>query len=172
MLHMWLLTVRFRAMADSAEEQRTAKEYAQEYQQNLVDHFFYDAEDRMAVHHGMSASGTRNKYLKDLHIQWRGCLAAYDEALIKGDPVLAAAVWRNVFKASEDVDLRALAVIVSYLRRTLRGLSGIDDAKLRYSVVTFGNPAAEESLVAVRSKSMESPIVDEKVAKKNLRAGP
>ncbi|KAK5141201.1 Serine carboxypeptidase 3, partial [Cryomyces antarcticus] len=67
----------------------------------------------MATYHGMVARGTRNKYLKDLFIQWRGVLAAYDEGLIRGDAVMAAAVWRNVFKGDENVDAEKLALIVA-----------------------------------------------------------
>lgn len=36
-------------------------------------------------------------YMKDMLEQYHGSCAAYDEGLISGDPVLAAAVWRNVF---------------------------------------------------------------------------
>lgn len=111
----------------------------------------------MAVNHGMHARGTRNKYLKDMFVQWRGLLAAYDEGLAKNDAVLAAAVWRNVFKASENVDIVKLAQIVSYMRRTLAGIDSVDDQKFMTGRMLFGNPADEEKLVSLKSKMMDLP---------------
>lgn len=112
----------------------------------------------MTIQHGMHARGTRNKYLKDLFIQWRGLLAAYDEGLAKGDAVLAAAVWRNVFKANEDVDVKGLALVVSYMRRTLKGLDALPDDQLMTGGVGFGSPKAEESVVKLRSAMMDLPF--------------
>ncbi|KAK3062323.1 Serine carboxypeptidase 3, partial [Teratosphaeriaceae sp. CCFEE 6253] len=82
MLHMYILTVRLRGFP---------QEHAKIWHQNLLDHFFYAAEDRMAVWHGMSARSVRNKHLKDLWLQWRGLLLSYDEGLINGDAVMGAA---------------------------------------------------------------------------------
>ena len=112
----------------------------------------------MTIQHGMHARGTRNKYLKDLFIQWRGLLAAYDEGLAKGDAVLAAALWRNVFKADEDVDVKGLALVVSYMRRTLKGLDALPDDQLMTGGVGFGSPNAEESVVKLRSAMMDLPF--------------
>ncbi len=103
----------------------------------------------------MHARGTRNKYLKDLFIQWRGLLAAYDEGLVKGDAVLAAAIWRNLFKANEDVDIRGLAQIVSYTKRALKGLDSMPDEKVMQAGLQFGTPKDEASIVALRSKMMD-----------------
>ena len=149
MLHMYVLFARYRKF--SAAE-------ATLWQQHLLDHFFYDAENRMAVYHNMHARSTRNKYLKDMFIQWRGLLAAYDEGIAKGDAVLASAVWRNVFKASEGVDLKALAYIVSYMRRLLSGLDAVPDNKLINEVVVFGSPSGEEQVVKLRSVMMDLPL--------------
>ena len=106
----------------------------------------------------MSARGTRNKYLKDMFIQWRGLLAAYDEGIAKGDAVLASAIWRNVFKAKEDIDLNALAYIVSYMRRLLSGLDAVPDDKLINEVVVFGSPEDEKQVVKLRSAMMDLPL--------------
>jgi len=146
MLHMYLLSARFRCFE---------AHIAQPWQQHLLDHFFYDAENRMTVEHNMHARGTRNKYLKDLFIQWRGLLAAYDEGLARGDAVLAAAVWRNIFKAKEDVDVRAIAQIVSYMRRVLKGLDKTPDADIQACKVEFGSPEEESAVVALKSKMMD-----------------
>ncbi|KAI0024771.1 ubiquinol-cytochrome C chaperone-domain-containing protein [Xylariomycetidae sp. FL0641] len=116
MLHMYVTFARLRDLERGA---------AQAWQRQLVDHFFFDAEERMDVKHGLSSRGLRQRYLKDLFVQWRGLIAAYDEGVVKGDPVLAAAVWRNLFKARPDVDVRALAVVVAWMRRSLHHLDKI-----------------------------------------------
>jgi len=146
MLHMYLLSARFRCFDAPT---------SQPWQQHLLDHFFYDAENRMTINHGMHARGTRNKYLKDLFVQWRGILAAYDEGIYKGDSVLAAAVWRNVFKATEDVDVRGLAQIVSYMRRTLKALDATSDEKVMSARLEFRSPVEERLLVGQRSTMMD-----------------
>jgi cytochrome b pre-mRNA-processing protein 3 len=150
MLHMYLIAARFRCFPTLSQTQT--------WQQHLLDHFFYDAENRMMVNHNMHARGTRNKYLKDLFIQWRGLLAAYDEGIYKGDAVLAAAIWRNVFKANEDVDIKALAQIVSYMRRALKGLDSMPDETLMSVDLQFGSPKDEANAVAMKSKMMDLPF--------------
>jgi len=149
MLHMYLLSARFRCFPAGT---------AQPWQQHLLDHFFYDAENKMTVNHNMHARGIRNRYLKDLYVQWRGLLAAYDEGLVRGDAVLAAAVWRNVFKANEDVDIRALAQIVSYMRKYLAYLDSLPDEQVLLGDLEFGNPGSEKGLVDLRSKMLDMPF--------------
>jgi cytochrome b pre-mRNA-processing protein 3 len=90
----------------------------------------------MDVLHGLTSRAIRNKFLKDLFIQWRGVLAAYDEGLVKGDAVLGAAVWRNLWKAShtgphgEEMDWTKVAQVVAYMRRVISELSQINEADL------------------------------------------
>ena len=81
----------------------------------------------MLLLHTISARGIRNRYLKDLFLQWRGIIAAYDEGLIKGDAVLASAVWRNLFKGDEDVDWRKVAMVVGYMRKAVVELERVKD---------------------------------------------
>ncbi|KAH8695912.1 ubiquinol-cytochrome C chaperone-domain-containing protein [Talaromyces proteolyticus] len=131
-LHMYLLTVRFRALP-SPESVRT-------HSRHLFDHFSHNAEHRMATLHGISSRGIRNKYLKDLFVQWRGVLVAYDEGLVKGDAVLGAAVWRNIWKASSsghdghEIDWTKVATVVAYMRRVLLELSETSEGDLVFSV--------------------------------------
>ena len=160
MLHMYLLSARLRCFPAHS---------AQTWQQHLLDHFFYDAENRMTINHNMHARGTRNKYLKDMFIQWRGLLAAYDEGLAKGDAVLAAAVWRNVFKANEDVDIKILAQIVSYMRRVLRALDAVSDDKVMQAGLQFMNPKEESKVVGLKSPMMD--LAFEKAPGKKLPDG-
>lgn len=90
----------------------------------------------------MSARGVRNRYLKDLFLQWRGVLAAYDEGLVKGDAVLAGAVWRNLWKAADEgVDWRRVAMVVAFVRRAVAELGGVADAGLQRAVVGGGDTA-------------------------------
>jgi len=139
MLHMYLLVVRLRNLDPENHEL---------WQSQLVDHFFHAAEAKMDVLHDMSSRTMRQRYLKDLFVQWRGVLLAYDEGLVKGDAVLAAAVWRNLFKAADDVDARALAAIVSWMRHSLKRLDAIDDGDLVIRADdVFGWPARNEMAV-------------------------
>ncbi|KAI1078445.1 ubiquinol-cytochrome C chaperone-domain-containing protein [Whalleya microplaca] len=136
MLHMYLIVARVRNLD---------LDTARSWQRQLVDHFFFDAEERMDLVHGISSRGLRHRYLKDLFIQWRGILAAYDEGVVKGDAVLASALWRNVYKAREDVDLRDLAAIVSWMRLCLKMLDQMPDEALFYQAETaFKWPARNE----------------------------
>lgn len=144
-LHMYALTARLR---------KFPAQHVRIWEQNLLDHFFYAAEDRMAMWHGMAARGVRNKYLKDLWVQWRGVLVSYDEGLIKGDAVLAAAVWRNVFQAREDVDLADVAAVVSYLRRELARLDKLPDSHISTGDIKFPNPAEEKRLIGELKSAM------------------
>lgn len=127
-LHMYLLTVRLRALP--------SHESVQTYSRHLIDHFSHNAEQRMDVLHGITSRAIRNKFLKDLFIQWRGVIAAYDEGLVKGDAVLGAAVWRNLWKATytgpdgKDMDWTKVACVVAYMRRVLSELSQVSEGDL------------------------------------------
>ena len=118
MLHLYLLNARIRCFDRDT--------YAN-WRQQLVDHFFFEAEKKMHVDHSITSSALRQRYLKDIFVQWRGLLVAYDEGLVRGDAVLASAVWRNLFKGSPDVDPRALAAIVGWMRACLKALEGTSD---------------------------------------------
>ena len=118
MLHMYLLVVRFRCFDAPAQ---------QAWQAALVNHFFYQAEAKMEDVHELSSRAIRQRYLKDLFVQWRGLMLACDEGVVKGDAVLASAVWRNLFKAREDVDVRALAAVVAWMRAGVERLGEMTD---------------------------------------------
>ncbi|KAK6865120.1 hypothetical protein PG995_001648 [Apiospora arundinis] len=136
MLHMYLVCARLRNLD---------KDAARSWQQQLVDHYFFDAEERMDLTHGITARGLRQRYLKDLFVTWRGILAAYDEGVVRGDAVLASAVWRNVFSASADVDVRSVAAVVSWMRLCLKMLDQMpDEALFSQASATFKWPAKNE----------------------------
>ncbi|KAK4173941.1 ubiquinol-cytochrome C chaperone-domain-containing protein [Triangularia setosa] len=122
MLHMYLLVARFR---DMPRLQQTT------FQDGLVNHFFYEAEAKMDLVHNLTSRVIRQKYLKDLFVQWRGLVLAYDEALAKdSDAVLAGAIWRNLYKADENVDVRRLAAVVSYVRKGIADLAHLREEDL------------------------------------------
>lgn len=146
---MYLLTARLRLFPEA---------HAHHWHQNLLDHFFYAAEDRMAVYHGMSARSVRNRYLKDLFVQWRGVLTAYDEGLIKGDAVLATAVWRNIFDASENVDVERVAQIVAWFKKSLRDLDRMQDSEIAVGDIKFEDPKKMMQVVGKESKLLKTPF--------------
>lgn len=123
MLHLYLIVVRLRCLDKPAW---------QAWQEQLVNHFFQHAEDTMEVEHGMSSRMIRSGHLNSLFMTWRGVMLAYDEGLVKGDAVMAAAVWRNVFRSREDVDMRHVAAVVSWMRRSIRHLDQMLDPALLY----------------------------------------
>ncbi|KAJ4416792.1 hypothetical protein N0V85_002129 [Neurospora sp. IMI 360204] len=148
MLHLYLVVVRLRCLDKDAHAT---------WQAQLVDHFFHQAEEKMDRTHDMSSRVMRQRYLQDLFVQWRGVVMAYDEGLVKGDAVLAAAVWRNLFKASEDIDVRTLAAIVSWMRSTLKYLDSMEDAGLALHPTLFKNkPDAELPVVDKLVPALES----------------
>ena len=118
MLHLYLLNARIRCFD---------RDTFANWRQQLVDHFFFEAEKKMHVDHNITSSALRQRYLKDIFVQWRGLMVAYDEGLVRGDAVLASAVWRNLFKGSPDVDPRALAAIVGWMRSCLQALESTSD---------------------------------------------
>ncbi|KAH7328548.1 thiolase-like protein [Stachybotrys elegans] len=121
MLHLYLLNARIRCL--ERDEYRN-------WQQQLVDHFFFECEKKMHIDHNINSSAVRQRYLKEIFVQWRGLLLAYDEGLVKGDAILASAVWRNLFKGSPDADPRALLAVVGWMRSTLAALEATSDANL------------------------------------------
>ena len=112
----------------------------------------------MIENHRMNTRTARNRYLKDLFIQYRGAMAAYDEGLCRGDAVLATALWRNIFAADEDLDFTGLACVVGHVRRTVSALEMIPDEDIAAGMVRFADPAKDESLVRVRSGYMDRPF--------------
>ena len=126
----------------------------------MTDHFFYDAEDRMLTMHKIETSTTRSKYLKDLFDQWRGAIAAYDEGLMRGDMVLVAAIWRNIFKSDASAKPRDLALVVSYVRRSLLLLDHLEDGLLAIGDFTFPEPDLEGRNVDAVSWRMSEPLED------------
>jgi len=141
-LHMYLLTVRLRALSSATAFQN--------YQRYLLEHFSHAAEDKMVIQHNLTARSIRNKYLKDLFLQWRGILAAYDEGLVKGDAVLAGAVWRNLYRGQEDVDWEKVATVVGFMRKAINILGHIEIDEM------FGKLDGPKGLWALSRRDLDS----------------
>ena len=144
MLHLYLINARLRCF--ELDECRN-------WQQQMVDHFFFECEKKMHLDHSITSSALRQRYLKDIFVQWRGLLLAYDEGLVKGDAILASAVWRNLFKGAPEVDPRALVAIVGWMRSSLASLESTSD-------MTFMQAAGEvlNKPVDVFWKRLEEPF--------------
>lgn len=80
---------------------------------------------------------------------------------MKGDAVLATAVWRNVFGGKEDVDLVGLGEVVSYMRGVLKGLDGMEDEVVAEGEIQFGDPRSQRKVVEMRSKMMDTLLPEE-----------
>jgi cytochrome b pre-mRNA-processing protein 3 len=144
---MFMLQVRFRMFPTT---------HASTWIQHLTNHAFYAAEDRLVVWHKLHSATVRQKFLKDAFAQWRGVLLAYDEGLVKGDAMLAAAVWRNLFGGREDVDFEKLAMIVGYMRREIARLVKASDNEVAMGEWEFeGDPGDEAKTLTVVSKLMK-----------------
>lgn len=118
MLRMYIIVARARCLEPEAYKS---------FHHQLLDHFFFDCERLMDSNHDISAKSLRQRHLKDIFVQWRGLVAAYDEGLAKGDAVLASAVWRNLYKARPDADFAKVAAVVSYIRASLWDLERMGD---------------------------------------------
>jgi cytochrome b pre-mRNA-processing protein 3 len=144
---MYMLQVRFRMFPET---------HAPLWIQHLTNQAFYAAEDRLVVYHKFNANSLRQKYLKDMFAQWRAVLVSYDEGLMKGDAMLAAALWRNLMGGKEDVDFGQLAQIVGYMRRELKRLENAPMDEVANGQWKFsGNPGDEANLVKAPSPLMK-----------------
>ncbi|KAL2201397.1 ubiquinol-cytochrome C chaperone-domain-containing protein [Corynascus similis CBS 632.67] len=150
MLHMYLIVVRLRCLDPDAQ---------QAWQAQLVNHFFYHAEAKMEDVHELTSRMIRQTYLKDLFVQWRGLILAYDEGIVKGDAVLASAVWRNLFKARDDIDVRTLAAVVAWMRAGLKQLSELTDEEVELRAAdVFSDLRGQFPVVDLPTASMKTAL--------------
>src|ERR1700759_1120534 len=105
-LHMWILKVRLREWPKAMSEHLSKM---------LTDHFFWKAEETMDFVHKMT-SAQRQKHMDHYFQVWTGTLIAYDEGFIKGDAVLASAIWRLMFQSNQDVDPLKVVLVTNYVR--------------------------------------------------------
>ena len=60
--------------------------------------------------------------IADLVGSFQGQGLAYDEGFYYGDPILAAALWRNLHICQKDVSFHNVACSLEYVRRNLQHL--------------------------------------------------
>jgi cytochrome b pre-mRNA-processing protein 3 len=88
-LHVWLVRTRYRALPTT---------HGRTYDQELINHFFLDVEDRMRAALAHKAPERIVKgYMKEMRDQWAGATFAFDLGLVGSDAELSGALWRNVF---------------------------------------------------------------------------
>ncbi|KAF8323913.1 hypothetical protein DL93DRAFT_2047260, partial [Clavulina sp. PMI_390] len=145
-LHVWMVRTRYRALPAP---------YGKAFEQEFVNHFFLDIEDRMraALNHKAPERIVKG-YLTEMRDQWMGATFSFDLGLVGSDAELSGAIWRNLF-ASRGLDgkgeligkpgkigeSRAVAdgkaalaelpfhlyVFSAYIRRELKRLESISD---------------------------------------------
>lgn len=148
-LYFWLLMVRFRALPVSSGKQ---------YTQALVNLFFDDIEMRLREDYKMKNPRIISTTLKDLHQQFRGATAAYDEGLYRSDAVLSAAIWRNVFAGSQGVNVVYLASSTKYVRKTLFELDATSDEDISNCDFSFSRPQMDDRQPAGPDGSKMQPV--------------
>ncbi|KAI9567153.1 ubiquinol-cytochrome C chaperone-domain-containing protein [Boletus coccyginus] len=84
-LHVWLLTVRLRALPAPHRLNHT---------QGLIDHFFQDVEERARA--VLQPGNLITRHMKIFKEQWAGMGMSMDFGLVRGDAEKAAAIWRNL----------------------------------------------------------------------------
>ena len=80
---------------------------------------------------------------------------------MRGDAVLAAAVWRNVWAGREDVDFRGLGAVVGFIRGGVADLGKLGDEAIAGGDVVFGDPGEQAELVKKRSRWLDRPFEEE-----------
>ncbi|KAF2862423.1 hypothetical protein K470DRAFT_228609 [Piedraia hortae CBS 480.64] len=137
MLYLWALAVRVRAFSGG-------KDMANTWHQQLIDRYFWSAEERMEVEHNLTSRSVRNKYLKEMWQQWRARMVSLEEGLIKDDAVLAAAVWRGLFSVGDapdtNADIYQLALITAWLRCVLSDLQAMPEEQIMLGQVEWRRP--------------------------------
>ncbi len=108
------------------------------FSQMLFNTFWKDVESR-AMAGGVMNPFLLSKTLKELGRIYYGSIIAYDEALIEGDPMLAEALWRNIWGiGSERADAQVLNQTVRYVRRELKNLEALDSKIFMSGFVNWG----------------------------------
>ncbi|KAK9447898.1 surface antigen-domain-containing protein [Limtongia smithiae] len=139
-LHIWMLLARMRALP---------QKYAVIYEQALVDGLFLELERRLAQDYKVKSGRIIDNTMKELNLQLRGSILAYDEALTidtaKGDAVLATAIWRNVFGGRKNIDVAHLATMVRHVRTHLYVLNKLSDFDFAVGRFAFLPPWLEHN---------------------------
>jgi len=77
--------------------------------------------------------------MHDFLAQFHGGVLAYDEGMCKDDPIMAAALWRNLFTSSGTPD--QIAILVDYVRKELQTLDTMPSDDFLEARRLFGTEA-------------------------------
>ncbi|KAK7206208.1 ubiquinol-cytochrome C chaperone-domain-containing protein [Myxozyma melibiosi] len=135
-LHMWIMLVRMRALPEK---------YAPVYEQALVDGIFIDIERMLVSDYKIKSGRIINNTMKELNLLLRGSVLAYDEALMTNDAVFSAAIWRNIFGAKKEIDMKHVATLVKYARAHLYVLEKMSDFDFAVGRFTFLPPWLDQN---------------------------
>lgn len=153
-LHAWMLNCRLRALLPP---------YGRAYQSNLVSMFFNDVQSRMKNSYGVKKASRVDQYAREALHRYHGAVMAYDEGLLRGDPTLASALWRNLLEGRDllaepaaappadspaDADalptearrVVALEQLVGYVHRELHRMGAVADVNVLGTGAASGEP--------------------------------
>lgn len=77
--------------------------------------------------------------ISDLVGSFQGQGLGYDEGFYYGDPILAAALWRNLHLCQKDVPFRNVASSLEYVRRNLQHLDKTETSRILSGDFKFMN---------------------------------
>eukprot|EP00297_Palpitomonas_bilix_P010460 CAMPEP_0113888030 /NCGR_PEP_ID=MMETSP0780_2-20120614/12601_1 /TAXON_ID=652834 /ORGANISM="Palpitomonas bilix" /LENGTH=255 /DNA_ID=CAMNT_0000876745 /DNA_START=30 /DNA_END=797 /DNA_ORIENTATION=+ /assembly_acc=CAM_ASM_000599 len=124
-LHLWMVLVRLRREG----------EYGKDLGQGLYDVFW---EDMTKV---VKDAGVKGRILTDqlsrLQEAFYGAWHAFDEGLESSDPVLAVALWRNIYERRDDVSLVELERMTQYVRMQVAFLDQLNSDAVNTGVILW-----------------------------------
>lgn len=114
-LHVWMAMVRLKSEGKHGDKLINC----------IVDLMWKDVEERMKLLGGVTSS-ERKESIRAFAEQFNGCVLAFDEGLLGDDRVLAAALWRNLFRCGKHANLESIGLLVEYVRKQIRCLERQD----------------------------------------------
>ena len=128
-LQTWMYMVRL----------RTEGAYGAQMRQALFDSLWEEVELKIRDK-GITQDSLLARNVKDLLAHFYGAAVGYDEGFIGDDAAMAAALWRNLFAMSTDVEADELARMVAYVRAQLVDLQAADSADILAGEYVFPPP--------------------------------
>ncbi|KNC48786.1 uncharacterized protein AMSG_00565 [Thecamonas trahens ATCC 50062] len=128
-LQTWMYMVRM----------RTEGSYGAQMRQALFDSLWEEVEVRIRAT-GITQDSLLARNVKDLLGMFYGAAVGYDEGFIGDDTVLAAALWRNLYSMSPNVEANELARMVDYVRAQIAHLQTLPPEEVLSGDFEFPTP--------------------------------
>ena len=93
---------------------------------------------------------------------------SYDEGLMTDDITLASALWRNVFNANENVDMRHVEALLVYVRSQLYVLNKMTDRAFGFGKFKFVPPDQVVEPISLEQEELIKQKTKEEFAKMTL----